>query len=216
MRAVVTGATSMIGVALIKALVEDGHEVLAIVREGSDRLKRLPKSPLIKIAYGNIPEYESVKADTVNYDVFYSTLDDLNNDETIHGILLLRPIPEHLDNEKARLYIKPEKDVDGCTNGSLSGVFTNTKYGFAPCTAQAAIEILDYYKIDVASKNVGKKDYKTVLQEIIQRNPEESVNYVLTDEKGPDHDKTFTVEVRLNSNVIGTGSGKSKKSGRKN
>lgn len=56
------------------------------------------------------------------------------------------------------------------------------------------------------------KDYKTVLQEIIQRNPEESVNYVLTDEKGPDHDKTFTVEVRLNSNVIGTGSGKSKKS----
>ena len=55
------------------------------------------------------------------------------------------------------------------------------------------------------------KDYKTLLQEIIQRNPEESVTYILTDEAGPDHNKQFTVEVRLNSNTIGTGTGKSKK-----
>ena len=55
------------------------------------------------------------------------------------------------------------------------------------------------------------KDYKTALQGIIQRNPEESVTYILTDESGPDHDKSFTVEVRLNSNVIGKGTGKNKK-----
>ena len=55
------------------------------------------------------------------------------------------------------------------------------------------------------------KDYKTLLQEIIQRNPEESVNYVLIDESGPDHNKSFTVEVKLNSNTIGSGTGKSKK-----
>lgn len=55
------------------------------------------------------------------------------------------------------------------------------------------------------------KDYKTLLQEIIQRNPEESVSYILINEQGPDHDKLFTVEVHLNSNVIGQGSGKSKK-----
>lgn len=55
------------------------------------------------------------------------------------------------------------------------------------------------------------KDYKTALQEIIQRNPEESVSYFLTGESGPDHDKIFEVEVRLNSNVIGKGKGKSKK-----
>lgn len=55
------------------------------------------------------------------------------------------------------------------------------------------------------------KDYKTLLQEIIQRNPEESITYILTDEKGPDHDKQFTVEVRLNSNTIGIGTGKNKK-----
>ncbi len=55
------------------------------------------------------------------------------------------------------------------------------------------------------------KDYKTALQEIIQRNPEESVTYILTGESGPDHDKMFEVEVHLNSNVIGKGTGKSKK-----
>ncbi len=55
------------------------------------------------------------------------------------------------------------------------------------------------------------KDYKTALQEIIQRNPEEYVTYILTGENGPDHDKSFTVEVHLNSNVIGTGTGKNKK-----
>ncbi len=55
------------------------------------------------------------------------------------------------------------------------------------------------------------KDYKTTLQEIIQRNPEESVSYTLIGEIGPDHNKQFTVAVKLNSNVIGTGTGKSKK-----
>ncbi len=55
------------------------------------------------------------------------------------------------------------------------------------------------------------KDYKTALQEIIQRNPEESVSYILIGESGPDHDKLFEMEVHLNSNVIGKGIGKSKK-----
>ena len=54
-------------------------------------------------------------------------------------------------------------------------------------------------------------DYKTTLQEVIQQNREEKVEYVLISESGPDHDKTFEVEVHLNSNVIGRGKGKSKK-----
>ena len=55
------------------------------------------------------------------------------------------------------------------------------------------------------------KDYKTVLQEVIQKNPEETLEYVLVGESGPDHNKRFEVEVHLNSNVIGRGTGKSKK-----
>ena len=54
-------------------------------------------------------------------------------------------------------------------------------------------------------------DYKTMLQELVQKNPEEKVSYVLVGETGPDHAKHFTVEVRLNSNVIGRGESRSKK-----
>lgn len=55
------------------------------------------------------------------------------------------------------------------------------------------------------------RDFKTELQEIVQQTPEERLHYVLVDESGPDHDKTFTFEVHLNSNVIGRGTGRSKK-----
>ncbi|MBQ9964540.1 MAG: ribonuclease III [Clostridia bacterium] len=55
------------------------------------------------------------------------------------------------------------------------------------------------------------RDYKTALQEIVQQNPEERLEYELKGESGPDHNKRFTVEVHLNSNVIGTGRGRSKK-----
>ena len=57
----------------------------------------------------------------------------------------------------------------------------------------------------------AEADYKTRLQEIVQQNPEEKLNYVVIGESGPDHDKHFTVEVHLNSNVIGKGGGRSKK-----
>ena len=62
-------------------------------------------------------------------------------------------------------------------------------------------------------KNSAKKlqDYKTILQEIIQRNPEERVEYVLRSQSGPDHDRHFVVEVCLNTNIIGHGEGHSKK-----
>ena len=55
------------------------------------------------------------------------------------------------------------------------------------------------------------KDYKTALQEIVQQNPGEMLEYVLSGESGPDHNKTFITEVHLNSNVIGVGRGRSKK-----
>ena len=59
--------------------------------------------------------------------------------------------------------------------------------------------------------HLSLKDYKTLLQEIIQKNPGERLSYVVTGESGPDHDKVFDVEVHLNSNIIGRGTGKSKK-----
>lgn len=91
----------------------------------------------------------------VDSDTFFATLDSLNNDPAVHGILMFRPLPKHLDGEKARQALNPAKDVDGCTDGSLAGVFANTKVGFPPCTAQAAMEILDYYGVDCVGKRAA-------------------------------------------------------------
>ena len=77
---------------------------------------------------------------------------------------------------------------------------------------KAREHVMNFVLREINDKNDdGFKDYKTVLQEIIQQNPEESVSYILTGEEGPAHDKKFTVEVHLNSNVIGCGEGHSKK-----
>jgi len=72
--------------------------------------------------------------------------------------------------------------------------------------------VLEFVKEELNNKDDEVfKDYKTALQEIIQRNPEESVTYILKSESGPDHNKIFEVEVHLNSNVIGVGKEKNKK-----
>lgn len=86
---------------------------------------------------------------------FFEALDKLNNDITIHGILMFRPLPKHIDGGKARKLLRADKDVDGCTDLSLAGVFTNTNLGFAPCTAEAAMEILKYYGISLSGKKVA-------------------------------------------------------------
>lgn len=88
----------------------------------------------------------------VDEKTFFDTLNDLNGDPAVHGILMFRPLPRHLDSEKARKALAPEKDVDGCTDMSLAGVFTGSPMGFAPCTAQAAMEILHFYGIDPKGK----------------------------------------------------------------
>ncbi len=76
----------------------------------------------------------------------------------------------------------------------------------------AAKHILNFVVPEIKNSKQKKiKDYKTTLQEIIQKNPGEQLEYVLVNESGPDHNKHFVVEVHLNSNVIGKGGGKSKK-----
>ena len=65
--------------------------------------------------------------------------------------------------------------------------------------------------IESATKHIGQKDYKTVLQEILQKNGNVDIEYVIIDEKGPDHEKLFTAEVKVEDKVLATGEGKSKK-----
>lgn len=85
----------------------------------------------------------------------FSGIERANMDDAVHGILLLQPLPEHMDNEKARELIAPEKDMDGCTAGSMAGVFTGSGVGYPPCTAAAAMEILHHYGIDPKGKRAA-------------------------------------------------------------
>ena len=66
--------------------------------------------------------------------------------------------------------------------------------------------------IEIASKNVGMKDYKTILQEKLQENGDVHIQYITIDEKGPDHSKIFVVELRCNNKVLSHGEGSTKKS----
>jgi len=124
---------------------------LAILRVGAraDDLS-YERGAMKRAAAVGIEVRNVVLPEDVDSGTFFAALEALNEDDAVHGILLFRPLPKHLDGEKARQMLLPSKDVDGCTDGSLAGVFTNTALGFPPCTAQAAMEILHYYKIPVS------------------------------------------------------------------
>ncbi len=77
---------------------------------------------------------------------------EINANKSIHGCLLFRPLPKQFDDRTIRAALAPEKDIDGITDGSLAGVFTNTAIGYPPCTAQACLEILKYYNIPLSGK----------------------------------------------------------------
>ena len=76
----------------------------------------------------------------------------LPGDDHIHGVLLFRPLPKHLDQAVIENALAAEKDVDCMTDLSMSGVYTGKKIGFPPCTPQACMEILDHYGIDCTGK----------------------------------------------------------------
>lgn len=76
----------------------------------------------------------------------------INADAAIHGCLLFRPLPKQFDDRTIRAALSPAKDIDGITDGSLAGVFTNTAVGYPPCTAQACLEILKFYNIPLSGK----------------------------------------------------------------
>lgn len=77
---------------------------------------------------------------------------EVNAEDTIHGCLLFRPLPKQFNDRTVRAALAPEKDIDGITDDSLAGVFTNTDLGYAPCTAQACLEILKYYNIPLSGR----------------------------------------------------------------
>lgn len=142
--------------AAIKELKENGvYPTLAILQVGQKPENlAYANSAKKRCAALGIVSKDIVLPDAVTQEELLMQIFQLNNDDTVHGVLILRPLPSHLNDDLVRRALRPEKDVDGITDVSLGGVFTGNNIGFAPCTAQSCMEILDYYNIDLKGKNV--------------------------------------------------------------
>lgn len=79
-------------------------------------------------------------------------IEEINRDDSIHGCLMFRPLPKHMDEQAACAALSPTKDADGITAGSLAAVFSGSGAGYPPCTAQACLEILDHYGYELKGK----------------------------------------------------------------
>ena len=126
---------------------------LAIVRVGErpedlsyerGALKRCEKVG-IRVRQFTLPKESS-------HEDLLAVIRQINGDREIHGCLLFRPLPPQMDEEAICAALDPAKDVDGITAGSLASVFAGSGAGYPPFTAQACMEILNYYGCDLTGK----------------------------------------------------------------
>ena len=133
--------------------------------------KRLPKLVIIRV--GEKPDdlsyqrgavkrmdmigiiHEEIHFDeNVSKEEFYNIFDGINNDEGVDGILVLRPLPKHLDEDRLIHRINPKKDIDAISPVSLGKIMIGDRNSFAPCTAAGVIEMLKFAGIKISGKRV--------------------------------------------------------------
>lgn len=128
---------------------------LGIIRLGDNPSDISYEKSIIKAS-----EKMDMKAEVYERDASISTedliglMEDLNKDEKISGILLFRPLPKHIDEERIRNAISPDKDVDCMHPLNLEKIFEGKLDGFAPCTPKAAMETLLFNKVELEGKDV--------------------------------------------------------------
>ena len=101
----------------------------------------------IKVMVKALPEY-------ISRDMFEREFESVNDDESVHGILLFRPLPKTLDEESVKRIINPDKDIDCMSPKNIAKVFVGDDTGFAPCTADAVIELLKHYGIPLKGSEI--------------------------------------------------------------
>ena len=143
--------------ARVAALKEKGvAPKLAIVRCGANPSDlSYEKGAESRAALIGVEVEKFLLPEDVTKEALLAQIDAINADDSIHGCLMFRPLPRHLkaDQDEICNRLAAEKDVDCMTDLSNAGVFTGKKLGFAPCTPQACMEILDYYGIDCRGKS---------------------------------------------------------------
>ena len=161
---------------------------LAVVRCGEQAADISYENGAVKCAdsVGVAVEKIVLPRDVTQQDLI-AQLQALNEDKNIHGVLMLRPLPEHLRQAEQKICntLCPEKDVDGMTDLSSAGVFLHRELGFPPCTAQACMEVLSAYGIDCTGKHavvIGRSAVvgKPAAMMLLQRNATVTVCHTKT------------------------------------
>ena len=140
----------------VKTLAQSGiTPTLAILRVGERPDDLSYERSAIKVAATLGIEVRSIvlPADATQEQI-EAAIDGINDDASIHGCLMFRPLPKGLDETALCNRLDARKDMDGIGLSSLAGIFAGTGQGYAPCTAQACIEICDYYNVPVQGKRV--------------------------------------------------------------
>ena len=137
-------------------LKEAGIEpALAIIRLGENPSDLSYERGAIKRAEKTgIRVVQHVLPKTASQEELLGEIEKINRDDSIHGVLMFRPLPGHIDEKAVCEALDPAKDMDGITSGSMAGVFMENGMGYPPCTASAVMEIFDYYGIELKGKKV--------------------------------------------------------------
>ena len=194
------------------ALKEKGvYPCLAILRVGEkendlsyerNAMKRCDK---LGVLVRNVVLSEDVSQETL-----IAEIEKLNADKSVHGVLMLRPLPASLDEKAACAALSPKKDVDGITSGSMAKVYSGAGDGFSPCTAQSVMEILRHYGVQLSGKRVA-----VIGRSLVIGRP---VSMLLMAENATVaicHTKTVnTAEIASQADIVITAAGKAESIGR--
>lgn len=139
-----------------ETLIEQGIQpTLAFVRVGDDPASRGYHNSAIKKAEKNKINCESfVFESDVEEAEFLEAFNEINNRDDIHGILVLRPLPEHLNYDLISQSIDPDKDVDGMSPVNIGKTFSPEPTDFVPITPVSVMRMLAYYDIGLKGKDV--------------------------------------------------------------
>lgn len=139
-----------------RKLIETGTAPkVSIIRVGHDKSDlAYEKSIRVQMRKADVQVDRVVLSKNISQEDFDRKLDEVNADPTVHGILIFRPLPKQLDEDRIKYRIRPEKDIDCMSPVNFSKIFISEHDGFAPCTPLAVMELIDYYGIDLNGKNV--------------------------------------------------------------
>ena len=134
----------------VRALRERGvTPTLVILRVGAQEESRAyERAAKRACTAAGVESFTVELPESAQMDAVLHAVRSINAEPGVHGALLLRPMPFARTERAACRVLAPEKDVDGVTPASLAAVFAGEAGAFAPCTARAVLELLDYYGID--------------------------------------------------------------------